>query len=62
MLIFIALKALFTISKMSCIESDIIETLINDRPVLAARYICYIAIALIGIISAAWKKHKGQSK
>lgn len=47
---------------MSCIESDIIETLINDRPVLAARYICYIAIALIGIISAAWKKHKGQSK
>ena len=41
---------------------DFFVNIINDRPVLAARYICYIAVALIGIISAAWEKHKGQSK
>lgn len=39
---------------------DFLEHLINERPVLFARYVCYFIIAIISVVTAMIKRYKNK--
>ena len=50
--------AIYTVYKNRNLQMDLLEHLISERPILFVRYIGYLVIAIVSIITALIKRNK----